>query len=217
MGDSALLGEFGGPATEQTNRRVVCLHREILNSRIEGLVNLHPAYTSLLVVYDPCRWDAPELAIILNRLSGLSDEALLEPRTMEIPICVTDEFAPDLAGVAVHSRNSADEVIRRFAEAHFQVAFLGFAPGFPYLLGLPTGLATPRHARPRTCVPAGSIGIAGKQAGIYPAETPGGWQIIGRTPLRLFDPGREPMSLLAPGDAVTFATIDRQRFERLSR
>ena len=139
----------------------------------------------------------------------------LETAQIDIPVCYDAEFAPDLAALAAHSGLSPDEVIARHQARTYQVAMIGFAPGFPYLLGLDPALAMPRLATPRMQVTAGSVGIGGAQAGIYPAESPGGWRIIGRTPLRLFDPAREEPALLAPGQSLRFVAINRSRFDAL--
>jgi KipI family sensor histidine kinase inhibitor len=171
----------------------------------------------LLVVYDPLRWAAEDLIPRLDEAANSAAGGTSQPRQIDIPVCCEEEFAPDLAPIAAGAGWTIQTAVERLAAATYHVAFLGFAPGFPYLLGLPPELAAPRLARPRVRVPAGSIGIAGLQAGIYPAETPGGWRLVGRTPLRLFEPAREPMSLLLPGDEVHFSIIDERRFEELAR
>jgi inhibitor of KinA len=138
------------------------------------------------------------------------------PNFVEIPVCYGDEYGLDLDTVAEHAGLSRDDVIARHAAAEYTVAMLGFAPGFPYLLGLDPSLQVPRRADPRTRVAAGSIAIGGAQAGIYPRELPGGWHLIGRTPRVLFDPAREPPCLLAPGDHVRFRMIEAGEFARLA-
>ena len=136
------------------------------------------------------------------------------PLSLEVPVCYDPEFALDLEAVAQHCGFSADEVVTRHAAARYQVRCVGFTPGFPYLSGLPADLATPRRSTPRTVVPAGAVAIAGGQAGIYPLRSPGGWNIIGRTPRCLFDLSREPAALLAPGDRLRFVAITREEFAR---
>lgn len=195
----------------------MALFEAIRGASIEGVRNLHPAFRSLLVVYNPVRWTPQAL---LQRLEEAGEQGSPTPKCAKpvgLPVCFTPRFAPDLPGVCATAGLQADEAIGLFTSRAYRVAFLGFAPGFPYLLGLPPALTTPRRARPRTHVPAGSVGIAGEQTGIYPADTPGGWQIIGRTPLRLFDAEREPMSLLLPGDEVRFVAIDERGYEELSQ
>jgi inhibitor of KinA len=149
-------------------------------------------------------------------LRDLPDAAELPSRRVEVPVCYDEDLAPDLRDVARHVGLSADEVVRLHAGATYVVRFLGFSPGFPYLAGLPERLAMPRLERPRVRVPAGSVAIAGGQAGVYPQATPGGWRVVGRTPLRLFDADREPPALLRMGDLVRFVPVPRARFDALA-
>jgi KipI family sensor histidine kinase inhibitor len=217
VSDSALLARFDGPARMEVQARVTALFDAIREANIEGVRNLHPAYRSLLVVYNPVRWTPQALLRRLEEAGARPNPIPKCAKPVTLPVCFTHRFGPDLPGVCATAGLEADEAIGLFTSRAYRVAFLGFAPGFPYLLGLPPALATPRRARPRTHIPAGSVGIAGEQTGIYPADTPGGWQIIGRTPLRLFDAGREPMSLLLPGDEVRFVVMDERSFEELSQ
>jgi KipI family sensor histidine kinase inhibitor len=147
----------------------------------------------------------------------LRPNAYHENDRIEIPVCYGDAFGPDLDAVAAHAGLDACDVIARHVQAGYRVAMLGFMPGFPYLLGLDAALHAPRRASPRTRVPAGSVAIGGAQTGIYPRELPGGWQLIGRTPLTLFDPLREQPALLRPGQHVRFRRIDADEFEALAR
>jgi KipI family sensor histidine kinase inhibitor len=148
------------------------------------------------------------VATLATLLGDVDDEAPAMARLVEIPVCYGGDFGPDLDALADHARLGAEEVVERHAGAMYTVAMLGFAPGFPYLFGLDPALHMPRRASPRTRVPAGSVAIGGAQTGIYPSELPGGWQLIGRTPLVLFDADRDPPSLLMPGDRVRFVAID---------
>jgi KipI family sensor histidine kinase inhibitor len=171
------------------------------------------------VRYDPATWAdsagtrtpfdgiAARLGAVAGQSSsiGTADDAA---PLIEIPVCYGGDCGPDLAEVAAHVGLHCDEVIARHSAAEYRVAMLGFAPGFPYLFGLDASLHLPRRASPRTRVPAGSVAIGGAQTGIYPRELPGGWQIIGRTPLTLFDPARDPPALLAPGQRVRFKVIE---------
>lgn len=217
VSDSALLARVDGPTPIDVQVQVTALFDAIKESNIEGVRNLHPAFRSLMVVYNPLLW-TPEALVQRLEEAGAHAGSVTKPATLvTLPVCFSAEFAPDLSGVCTTAGIERDEAIVLFTSRPYRVAFLGFAPGFPYLLGLPPRLAAPRHARPRTHIPAGSVGIAGEQTGIYPADTPGGWQIVGRTPLRLFNPGREPMSLLQPGNEVRFAAIDDARYEELSQ
>jgi KipI family sensor histidine kinase inhibitor len=217
VSDSALLARFEGPTPGEIQVQVTALFDAIRESNIEGLRNLHPAFRSLLVVYSPLLWTPQTLIQRLNEAGRRSLPLLKRARLVTLPVCFAARFAPDLPGISATAGLAPDGAIGLFTSRAYRVAFLGFAPGFPYLTGLPPSLATPRHARPRTFIPAGSVGIAGDQTGIYPADTPGGWQIIGRTPLRLFDPESEPMSLFLPGDEARFAVIDEPGFEELSQ
>jgi len=201
----------------EAHAQVTALFEAIQEAGIKGIRNLHPAFRSLLVVYNPLLWTPERLTQRLDDVATQAGQIRETREVVNLPVCFSAEFAPDLGRVCAASDLSTDAAIALFLSGSYHVAFLGFAPGFPYLLGLPPKLATARHARPRTCVPAGSVGIAGEQTGIYPADIPGGWQIVGRTPLRLFDPAREPMSLLQPGDAVRFIAIDESRYEVLSQ
>ena len=217
VSDCALLARFHGLSPADNQAAVVRTFNAISDRSIPGIINLHPAFASLLVIYNPLVWTPMALVqkLVETNRADLLNVALHEP--VSIPACFVGGFAPDLSTVATRAGLNLDETVSRFITATYHVAFLGFAPGFPYLLGLPPELATPRLPRPRTHLPAGSIAIAGEQTGIYPSETPGGWQIIGRIPVRLFDPEREPMSLLLPGDEVRFVRISEQRFEELSQ
>ena len=166
-----------------------------------GVVELVPAYRTLLVVAEPDRPDAlEELAAELPRLELPPAEAVAgDP--VEVPVRYDGE---DLGEVARLTGLDADEVVRRHTAPGYTVAFLGFSPGFPYLVGLDPALRVPRRDTPRTSIPAGSVGLAGDQTGIYPTASPGGWRLIGRTEVTLFDPGRDPPALLAPGSRLRF-------------
>jgi KipI family sensor histidine kinase inhibitor len=170
--------------------------------RVAGVVNLHPAYSSVLVVFDPVRTTHEEVQRAVEQVAAGGVKRV--PRRHVIPV---DYTGPDLEAVAARHGLTVDRVVELHAGAVYRVAFLGFVPGFAYLLGLPEELHTPRLAEPRAMVPAGSVGIAGGQTGIYPMATPGGWQLIGRTEAELFRADREPMSLLQPGDEVRFQAV----------
>ena len=182
-----------------------------------------PAYASLLLRFDPLAWRGPHGEPGHRRLQGAVVAALDghaaptdTPREVHVPVCYGGDGGPDLDEVAAHCGMSRDEVIARHTAAAYRVAMLGFAPGFPYLLGLDPRLAMPRRADPRQRVPAGSVAIGGHQTGIYPDALPGGWQLLGRTPLRLFDVRRAAPALLAPGDRVRFVAIDADAFAALA-
>ena len=208
--DQALLVSFGDEISIEVHRQVRKLLRSLEQDRLPGVCNLHPAYCSLLLRFDPCRVDHGDLEKAVRERTAQLDSLELPPsRTVEIPVCYGGETGPDLESVAATHGISADEVVRLHSEAEYTVYFLGFVPGFAYLGGLPEVLATPRRASPRTKVEAGSVGIGGNQTGVYPFATPGGWQIIGKTPLKIFQAERESMSLLEIGDQVRFRPIGR--------
>lgn len=203
--DRSLLASFGEEISFENHRRVARLTRALEGA--PGVVNLHPAFASVLVEFDPRRRSHAEVEDLIRERFRAAPEAEGEARTVEIPARYGGADGPDLEDVAGHTGFSPEEVAERFGAAEFVVYFVGFATCFPYLGGLPAELATPRLAAPRKSVPAGSIAIGGAQAGIYPLASPGGWRLIGRTPLALFDPKAEPPPLLRMGDRVRFVRI----------
>jgi KipI family sensor histidine kinase inhibitor len=242
LAEDALLLRFGNGIDATVNARVHAAARALREAALPGVADIAPAYASLLLRFDPfARVDTEPGKSPHAHMAGIVRAVLLDasaktlgpgsrrddeqkpdasgssPRTIEIPVCYGREYGPDLVEVAAHAEITPGDVIEKHASVEYAVAMLGFAPGFPYLLGLDPALEVPRRANPRTRVPAGSVAIGGAQTGIYPRELPGGWQLIGRTPLALFDPRREPPCLLAPGDKVRFCAIDNDEFETLSR
>jgi inhibitor of KinA len=225
LGDQALMVELGDSINESTHRRVQAAWRALSAEKLPGVSEAVPAYTSVTLFYDP--WQvvqagAPETEIVgwltakvRERLKNPPKSAKAKSRTVEIPVCYGGSFGPDLARVAAQAKLSPEEVIKRHSKATYLVYLIGFAPGFPYLGGLPKELATPRHAKPRMEVPAGSVGIAGEQTGIYPQVTPGGWNLIGATPRRLFQPEANPPVLLQAGDEVKFKRVSEEEFAKL--
>jgi inhibitor of KinA len=180
---------------------------------VAGVRNLHPAYCSVLLKFDALRWRHEELEEKLREyLERLEEASLPEPRLVEIPVCYGGEHGPDLNEVAELRRMTPEQVIQLHASITYLVYFLGFVPGFAYLGELPQVLVTPRLPAPRKKVPAGSVGIAGNQTGVYPFETPGGWRLLGRTPLAMFRTDREGLSLLSIGDHVRFVPVSREQF-----
>jgi inhibitor of KinA len=185
---------------------------------VAGVRNLHPAYCSLLVKFDALKMRHEELEEILRGyLERMEEIDMPEPRRVEIPVCYGAEFGPDLNEVATMHGMTAAQVIELHASKDYLVYFLGFVPGFAYLGELPEALVTPRLAVPRRIVPAGSVGIAGNQTGVYPFVTPGGWRLLGRTPFAMFRTDREGLSLLAIGDRLRFVPISRERFAVMER
>jgi len=216
--DQSLLVYFGQEITLDAHQQVRKLLRLLQLEPVAGIRNLHPAYCSLLVKFDALRLRHDELEAILRQyLERLEEVSLPEPRQMEIPVCYGGEFGPDLADVcAIHGLTPA-QAIELHASAEYLVYFLGFVPGFAYLGGLPEELVTPRLATPRRRVPRGSVGIAGDQTGVYPFATPGGWRLLGRTPIAMFRSDRDGLSLLSIGDRVRFTPITAERFAALEK
>jgi KipI family sensor histidine kinase inhibitor len=216
--DQSLLVCFGQQTTLDAHQRVRKLLRLLESEPVAGIRNLHPAYCSLLIKFDILKLQHGELEAILRPyLDRLDDVILPQPRQVEIPVCYGGDYGPDLDDVAAMHRMTPARAIELHASVAYTVYFLGFVPGFAYLGELPEALVTPRLAAPRRTVPPGSVGIAGSQTGIYPFATPGGWRLLGRTPLAMFRPDRKAMSLLSIGDRVRFTHITRERFLSLER
>ncbi len=204
-GDRGLLVVFDDAVTVAAGNDVGALYRWLKDDKPAAIVDLHPAYASLLIRYDPLRCDPGALALELaRRVENLSGRPLPEGRLFEIPVHYGGPHGPDLTGVARITGLDEREVVAMHAASVYDVRFVGFSPGFPYLAGLPDRLHTPRRESPRAHVPAGSVAIAGAQAGIYPMRSPGGWNVIGWTDFVLFDSTRENPATLAPGDRVRF-------------
>ena len=232
LGDSALILRVGGQledAAEETLNEVLEVLRRLEDADIPGVIELTPAYTTVAIFFDPVRVinDEAEPDRVIELLIQKIRESLppgerkrrkkAVTRTVEIPVCYDPEFALDLEHVARHAHISPGELVDLHSTADYRVHCLGFTPGFPYLAGLPKKLATPRRATPRKEIPGGSVAIGGAQAGIYPLRSPGGWNLIGRTPLRLFDPEKDPPAVLRAGDRVRFRAITRDEFEALKQ
>jgi inhibitor of KinA len=211
--DQSLMVYFGERITPQAHELVVRFLRLLQLQPIEGIRNLHPAYCSVLVKFDAMRWTHDGLEAVLREyLARLESVSLVAPRVVEIPVCYGGEFGPDLAGVcALHGLTTA-QAIELHSSVSYLVYFLGFVPGFGYLGELPEELVMPRLATPRRSVPPGSVGVAGKQTGVYPFATPGGWQLIGRTPMVMFRPDADASSVLSIGERVRFRPISAEEF-----
>lgn len=208
LGDSAAVVIFGDSIDLPTHQLVRAFCHTVSQHPISDTVEIVPAYSTVTVYYDSLQWSFDEFAAELHQfVAGLDPAAEVTPRVVEIPVCYGGEFGPDLDVVASHNRLTPDEVVEIHSSALYLVYLIGFAPGFPYLGGLSARIATPRRVSPRLRIPAGSVGIAGTQTGIYPLATPGGWQLIGRTPFELFRPDQTPPSLLRAGDQVRFRPI----------
>lgn len=214
LGDRALRVDFGPRIDAELNARVHGLAARIRRAELPGITDLVPAYASLAIHYQPEAWaesGRPPWEALVDALGPLLEARIgvaPEPsRILEVPVRYGEEAGPDLEEVADRAGLSAADYAGRHAAGRYRVYMLGFTPGFAYLGGLDPVLAAPRRATPRTRVPAGSVGIAGEQTGIYPCDSPGGWQLIGRTDLVLFDPFRPEPCLLRPGDVVRFIPV----------
>lgn len=208
--DRSLLISFGDEISLRAHRQVKLLTGAL--EGIRGVLNLHPAYASVLVEFDPrLRTHSAIEDLVRDRLESASHAAEVPARTVEVPVRYGGESGPDLEDVARHTGLSPARVVELHAAADYLVYFVGFSTCFPYLGGLPAELSTPRLSAPRKHVPAGSVAIGGSQAGIYPLASPGGWRLIGRTSLRLFDPQGSPPPLLHMGDRVRFIPVPEDR------
>ena len=211
--DQSLLITFGSEISLAAHQQVMKLLRLLQLEPVAGVRNLHPAYCSLLVKFDGLRISHDEVeAILREHLARLEKVKLPEPRQVEIPVCYGGEYGPDLDDVCALHGISPTQAIELHSSATYLVYFLGFVPGFAYMGGLPEALVTPRLATPRRRVPPGSVGIAGNQTGVYPFATPGGWRLLGRTPVAMFRADRGELSLLSIGDRVRFVPISREEF-----
>jgi KipI family sensor histidine kinase inhibitor len=230
--DQSLLVDFGeqrrqdrskgrplqSQITVEANEKVRKLLRLLQLEPVAGVRNLHPAYCSLLVKFDALKLSHEEVEEILRGyLTRLKEAELPEPRLVEIPVCYGGEFGPDLAEVCAMHGMTAAQAVEMHASVEYLVYFLGFVPGFAYLGELPKELVMPRLAAPRRRVPAGSVGIAGNQTGVYPFATPGGWRLLGRTPVKMFRSDRDGLSFLSIGDRVQFLPVSPERFAEMER
>lgn len=218
VGDTGLLASFEQHISQSVGAAVAALNTRVAAAAIPGVVETVPAFATLLIFYDPLVTEYDAVADAVQKLAQApgSDTAAGEGRLVTIPVCYGGAFGPDLPFVAEHAGLTETEVIRLHAGRDYPIYMLGFLPGFPYLGGLDERLFTPRLASPRTAIPAGSVGIGGEQTGVYPIASPGGWQLIGRTPLKLFDPsaGRLPY---AAGDRIRFCPITQDEFDAIAQ
>jgi inhibitor of KinA len=224
LGDSAVILEFGEEINGEIQQKVQMLASFLEAHPPEWMIEYIPAFTTVALFYNPLHSSFHSLSnqtatpyeIVCKQLKALLTDLksgdIPEPRTVEIPVCYGGEFGPDLSEVASLNNLTEEEVIHYHTNGKYLVHMIGFAPGFPYIGGMPVEIAAPRKKSPRTRIPAGSVGIAGTQTGVYPIETPGGWQLIGKTPLALFRPGREYPALLQAGDHIRFKAITPEAF-----
>jgi inhibitor of KinA len=228
LGDSALIVRLCDRFEDDPSLALNCVLealRRLEDAQLPGVIELAPAYTTVAVYFDPVavaeasdsatapdEWLEIRIRETLSRNVDSSSIAI-ESRLITIPVCYGGEFGPDLHEVARHAGASTEDIVQRHSAVEYRVHCLGFSPGFPYLGGLPLELAVPRRA-PRKIVPPGSVGIGGAQTGIYPLASPGGWHLIGRTPIRLFNVETDPPTLLHAGDRVRFLAITREEFDQ---
>lgn len=223
FGEMAIRLQFGTSVSDVTQRQITQAMAQIDAQNIPYIQEMIPAYTTLTVLYDAVQLLEegilnPAQAVIETLQACVAVDLNIQATTtkiIDIPVCYGGEYGPDLEEVASYHQLSVEEVIKRHSTPHYLIYMLGFAPGFPYLGGLDESIATPRKKTPRLKIEAGSVGIAGSQTGIYPIETPGGWQIIGRTPLTLFQPETMPPTLLEAGAMIRFVPISAADFEEM--
>ncbi len=216
-GDTALVVEFGDIIDRALSSRVLRLAAKLQAAKLPGVVESVPTYRSLMVHYDPLQTDHATLQASIGQMLGDDTSSVGEGRLWRLPACYDLVHAPDLADVAQRTGLSTDEVVRLHTETLFHIYMVGFVPGFPYMGDLPEALVLPRRTDPRTRLPAGSIAIASTMTAVYPHESPGGWHLIGATPIQLFDPDWARPALFSPGDKVRFEAISTARFDEIRR
>ncbi|MGN0983649.1 MAG: 5-oxoprolinase subunit PxpB [Gemmiger sp.] len=220
VGDCGVLAVCGASIDEAVNARVMALDRAVRTAALPGVTETVPTYAALLIRYDPLRTDPDALTAALRRLAASLRRGRGGPgagRLVEIPVCYGGDCGPDLPFVAAHAGLREQEVVALHSGREYRIYMLGCLPGLPYLGGLAPRLYCPRLETPRTRIPAGSVGIGGQQTGIYPLDSPGGWRLIGRTPLTLFDPARGGRLPYAAGDRIRFVPISPSEFARLQK
>ena len=217
VGDRAISIDFGQVIDPKINRHIRQTIERIKELQLDGIIELVPTYCALLVEYDAMLYSYSD---ICNIIEPTLEEDMTDTRNelvtvVEVPTVYGGEFGPDLSFVATHNHLSEDEVVSIHSGTDYLVYMLGFIPGFTYLGGMDPRIATPRLSSPRTLIPAGSVGIAGEQTGTYPSDSPGGWQIIGRTPVTMYDMSKAQAALLNAGDYVRYVPIDKSEFHRI--
>ncbi len=217
-GDRALTVDFGNIIDEAVNRQVNALKRTLLKENIPGLQEMIPAYRSLLIEYDPALISLQELSRRVEAARPDTAEDAEEPKhVLEIPCCYGGEYGEDLPGLSELTGLSQEEIIAIHSGTDYRIYMLGFLPGFTYLGGMDERIAAPRLPSPRVSIPAGSVGIGGSQTGVYPIASPGGWRLIGRTPVKFYDPSREKPVLCEAGDYIRFVPITAAEYEKLEK
>ncbi|MBM7570273.1 5-oxoprolinase subunit PxpB [Aquibacillus albus] len=215
ISESALIVEFSDTIDLHLNNRILQLSKNLVNNPFPGFIEAVPAYTTITIHFDPVKMKEnpyDQIISVIDHYLTRSTKDVRRKKTVKIPVCYEEEFGLDLDIVASHNQLTREQVIDIHTAKIYDVYFLGFSPGFPFLGGMDPRIATPRKKTPRLQLPAGSVGIAGSQTGVYPSTTPGGWQIIGRTPVKLLQLENPSPTLLQPGDRVQFYSISREDF-----
>ena len=217
VGDRAISIDFGQVIDPKINRHIRQTIERIKELQLDGIIELVPTYCALLVEYDAMLYSYSDICNIIEPTleEGMTDTTNELVTVVEVPTVYGGDFGPDLSFVASHNHLSEDEVVSIHSGTDYLVYMLGFIPGFTYLGGMDPRIATPRLSSPRTLIPAGSVGIAGEQTGTYPSDSPGGWQIIGRTPVTMYDMSKAQAALLNAGDYVRYVPIDEREFHRI--
>lgn len=216
-GDRGLIIEFGDRIEEEANIKIRSMILALEAYAIPGIIEMVPAYRSIMIIYDPMAADFEGLVEKIKSLeAGLDKMDLPGEKIIEIPTIYGDMFGPDIEFVAEYNKIPVEEVIRLHTLRDYLIYMMGFTPGFPYLGGMSEKIAAPRLDIPRTRIPAGSVGIAGSQTGIYPIESPGGWRLIGCTPVKLYDPYRPEPFLLKAGNYIRFRPIDKKEYDEIT-
>ncbi|AVP54771.1 allophanate hydrolase [Clostridium tetani] len=217
-GDKALTIEYGNEISEDISSKVRSMMVALEINKIDGIVEIVPTYRSLMVHYNPLIIGYDKLVNKVKSLENkLQDISLPEPEVIEIPTVYGGEYGPDIGNVAKHNKITVEEVVKIHSSKEYLIYMLGFTPGFPYLGGMNGKIATPRLKSPRTKINKGSVGIAGSQTGIYPIDSPGGWQLIGKTPLKLYEPNREVPILLKAGNYIKFVPIFEGEYKSIEK
>ena len=218
ISDNSIIIEYPPAISKEINSNIRSIVREIKNNLSEEIVDIIPAYHNIIVGYDCLEVDPLVLCDKISAIvSTISESDIVEREIVEIPVCYEEPYGLDLDDVCEIHSISKEELIRKHTEPEYLVYMIGFTPGFPYLGGMDESLATPRKKEPRSKIPAGSVGIAGSQTGVYPIASPGGWQIIGRTPLKLFDPYRNNPVMIEAGQYIKYISISAKEFEDIER
>lgn len=214
--DTSISVEFGSKIHPSIQEKVTRLKALIKMEKIPGMIETIPAFASLMIIYDPCILSFQELVTILEDLNGRDMKIIKTPkRIIEIPVCYGEEYGADFKQVLEYTQLSRKEFIRRHSAKPYLIYMMGFLPGFAYLGGLDESIKVPRLQQPRTRIEAGSVGIGGEQTGIYPVDSPGGWQLIGKTPMKLYDSEREQPFLYQAGDYIRFVSVDEERYKEI--